>query len=83
MAAAFTNARGSTDQRTAIDFAQVVKRLVDVHYLDAERIVLVMDNLTTYTPGWFSDIGVGSGRCAVNRHEDFLPCYRFYTPCPS
>jgi uncharacterized protein YfdQ (DUF2303 family) len=51
MAAAFTNARGSTDQRTAIDFAQVVKHLVDVHYVDAERIVLVMDNLTTHTPG--------------------------------
>jgi hypothetical protein len=39
------------DQRTAIDFAQVVKHLVDVHYPDAERIVLVMDNLNTHTPG--------------------------------
>ncbi len=39
------------DQRTAIDFAQVIKHLVDVHYPDAERIVLVMDNLNTHTPG--------------------------------
>ena len=39
------------DQRTAIDWAQVVKQLVDVHYPDAERIVLVMDNLNTHTPG--------------------------------
>ena len=39
------------DQRTAIDFAHVVKHLVDVHYPDAERIVLVMDNLNTHTPG--------------------------------
>jgi hypothetical protein len=39
------------DQRTAIDWAQVVKHLVDVHYPDAERIVLVMDNLNTHTPG--------------------------------
>ena len=35
----------------AIDFAHVVKHLVDVHYPDAERIVLVMDNLNTHTPG--------------------------------
>src|SRR6478752_2985535 len=39
------------DQRTAIDVAHVVKHLVDVHYPDAERIVLVMDNLNTHTPG--------------------------------
>ena len=37
------------DQRTAIDWAHVVKHLVDVHYRDAERIVLVMDNLNTHT----------------------------------
>ncbi len=39
------------DQRTAIDWAHVVKHLVDVHYPEAERIVLVMDNLNTHTPG--------------------------------
>jgi hypothetical protein len=39
------------DQRTAIDFAHVVKHLVDVHYPTAERVVLVMDNLNTHTPG--------------------------------
>jgi len=39
------------DHRGAIDFAHVVKHLVDVHYPDAERIVLVMDNLNTHTPG--------------------------------
>ena len=39
------------DHRTAIDFAHVVKHLVDVHYPNAERIVLVMDNLNTHTPG--------------------------------
>jgi hypothetical protein len=41
------------DHRTAIDFAHVVKHLVDVHYPDAEKIVLVMDNLNTHTPGSF------------------------------
>ena len=39
-----------TDQRTAIDFAHVIRALVDVHYPDAERIVLVLDNLNTHTP---------------------------------
>ncbi|MBV9174478.1 MAG: IS630 family transposase [Chloroflexi bacterium] len=39
------------DQRTAVDFAHVIKHLVDVHYVDAEKIVLVMDNLNTHTPG--------------------------------
>jgi DDE superfamily endonuclease len=39
-----------TDQRTSIDFAHVMRDLVDVHYPDAERIVLMMDNLNTHTP---------------------------------
>jgi hypothetical protein len=38
-----------TDQRTAIDFARVIKDLVDVRYPEAERIILVMDNLNTHT----------------------------------
>jgi hypothetical protein len=38
------------DRRTRSDFAHVVKELVDVHYPDAERIVLVLDNLNTHTP---------------------------------
>lgn len=39
-----------TDQRTAIDFAQVIRDLVDRHFPAAERIVLVLDNLNTHTP---------------------------------
>ena len=39
------------DHRAAIDFAHVVKHLVDVHYPNAERIVLVMDNLNIHTLG--------------------------------
>ncbi len=37
-------------QRTRIDFAQCVKDLVDVHYPDAERLVLVLDNLNIHSP---------------------------------
>lgn len=37
-----------TDRRTAVDWALVVKELVDVRYANAEKIVLVMDNLNTH-----------------------------------
>lgn len=33
-----------------IDWAHCIKDLVDVHYPDAEKIVLVMDNLNTHSP---------------------------------
>jgi hypothetical protein len=39
-----------TERRTKLDWAQVVKELVDTHYPAAERIVLVMDNLNIHTP---------------------------------
>jgi len=40
-----------TDRRTAVDWAQQIQALVDVRYPTAERIVLVLDNLNTHTPG--------------------------------
>lgn len=39
-----------SDQRTRVDFAACVKALVDEQYPQAEKIVLVMDNLNTHTP---------------------------------
>jgi hypothetical protein len=39
-----------SDRRTRIDWAHCVKELVEVHYPDAETIVLVQDNLNTHTP---------------------------------
>ena len=39
-----------TDRRTTIDFAHVIREVVDNHYPDAEKIVLVMDNLNTHKP---------------------------------
>ena len=39
-----------TERRTGVDWAHCVKALVDVHYPDAEKIVLVMDQLNTHTP---------------------------------
>ncbi|NJN18205.1 MAG: IS630 family transposase [Oscillochloris sp.] len=38
-----------TDRRGTLDFAHVLKDLVDVHFPDAERIRLVMDNLNVHT----------------------------------
>ena len=37
-----------TDQRTKIDWANYIKRLVDEVYPDAKKIILVMDNLNTH-----------------------------------
>lgn len=39
-----------TDRRTAIDYAQVLKELSDVHFPKADKIVLVQDNLNTHVP---------------------------------
>ena len=39
-----------SDQRTRLDWARCVKHLADVRYPDAERIVLVMDQLNTHSP---------------------------------
>ena len=38
-----------TDTRTAVDWAQQIKHLLDVHYPEADKIQLVMDNLNTHT----------------------------------
>ena len=37
-----------TERRTAVDFAHLLQELVDVHYPQAETIVLVLDNLNTH-----------------------------------
>jgi transposase len=38
-----------TDRRTCRDFAECMRDLVDVHYPSAERIRVVMDNLSTHS----------------------------------
>jgi len=39
-----------TDRRTAVDYAGVLRDIADNHFPDAEKIVLVQDNLNTHTP---------------------------------
>ena len=45
-----------TARRTRRDWAQQIQQLVDVRYPDAERIVLVMDQLNVHTPGALYDV---------------------------
>lgn len=37
-------------QKTAVDYAQCLRELSDVHFPDAEKIILVQDNLNTHKP---------------------------------
>lgn len=39
-----------TQRRTKQDFAHVMRELVDVHFPQAEKIRVVLDNLNTHTP---------------------------------
>jgi len=42
-----------TARKTSVDFAHFIKRLADGHYPDAQRVVLVCDNLSTHSPAAF------------------------------
>ncbi|MGG2362046.1 IS630 family transposase, partial [Salmonella enterica] len=44
-----------TDSRTARDFAECMRDLVDRHYPAAECIRVVLDNLSTHSPGALYD----------------------------
>ena len=40
-----------TERRTRCDWAELIRELVDDYYPEAEKVVLVMDNLNTHTLG--------------------------------
>jgi hypothetical protein len=42
-----------TERKTKQDYAKFIKELADKHYPDAEKIILVQDNLNTRTPASF------------------------------
>ena len=42
--------------RTKADWALEVKRLLNVHYSEAEKVILVCDNLNTHTKGAFYEV---------------------------
>lgn len=44
-----------TERRTAVDFAEHLRQVVDELYPEAGRVVLVTDNLKTHTPACLSE----------------------------
>ena len=64
-----------SDRRTRLDFAHVIKELVDVHYPDAEVIVLVLDNLNTHNASAFFESLPADEAFALAQRFEF-----FYTP---
>lgn len=42
-----------TARKTSVDFARFLQQLSDEHYRDAEKIIMVCDNLSTHTPAAF------------------------------
>ncbi len=59
-----------TDRRTAVDFAHVLKDLADVHFAQAETIVLVQDNLNTHAPAsLYEAFPAAEARRLVERFE--------------
>lgn len=59
-----------TERKTAVDFATLLKRVSDEWYPDAERIVLVCDNLNTHTPAClYEAFGPAEARRLAARFE--------------
>jgi hypothetical protein len=64
-----------TERRTNRDFARIIRRMVDEWYPDAEKVVLVMDNLSTHSPAArYEAFEPAEARRLVERLE------RHYTP---
>ena len=59
-----------TDRRTAVDYAHVLKDLADVHFAQAETIVLVQDNLNTHAAAsLYEAFPAAEARRLVDRFE--------------
>lgn len=59
-----------TDRRTAVDYAQVLKDLADVHFARAVKIVLMQDNLNTHAPAsLYEAFPAAEARRLVERFE--------------
>ena len=59
-----------TDQRTRKDWAQAMRVLSDIHYPQAEKIIVILDNLNTHSPASFYEtFEPDEARRLVNRFE--------------
>jgi transposase len=64
-----------TEHRAACDFAQCMRELVDIYYPQAEQIRVVLDNLSTHSPGALYDAFPAPEAHRVLRRLEF-----HYTP---
>jgi len=64
-----------TERRTAEDYAQCMRELVDVHYPDADCIRVVQDNLSTHSAGSLYQAFAPAEARRILRHLEF-----HYTP---
>src|SRR6266508_3163080 len=59
-----------TDRRAAVDFAACMRELADVHFPEAERIRVVLDNLSTHSAGaLYQTFPPGEARRVLRRLE--------------
>ena len=59
-----------SDRRTAVDFAQQMRALVEEHYPRAEKVRVVLDNLNTHTPAsLYKAFEPGEARRIVDKLE--------------
>jgi len=59
-----------TERRTSVDYAHALKDLADIHFPDAEKIVLVNDNLNTHKPAsLYEAFPAAEARRLVERFE--------------
>ena len=59
-----------TKTRTAVDFANILKYTADELYAEAEKIVLVTDNLNTHSPAsLYKAFSPEEARRLTERHE--------------
>ena len=59
-----------TNRRTAIDYSHTLRDLLDVHFPDAAKIVLVQDNLNTHKPASiYKAFPAAQARRLVDRFE--------------
>jgi hypothetical protein len=65
------------ERRTAVDWAQEIRNLMEVHYPDAERIRLVCDNLNTHKLGsLYQAFAPDEARQIAKRLEiHYTPCH--------
>ena len=62
-----------TPQRTTREFAQCMAELVEVHFPEAEKIRVVLDHLSTHTPGALYDVFPPAEARRVLRKLEFPP----------